>query len=90
MTDDKPINGARLQFMFYPNKSQTTPPTEPGYYWVKSKTGNVSIERVFAHVGELCIHPALSEAPVPVSEADFISRWLGPLPVPEMEEEGGE
>jgi hypothetical protein len=62
----------------------TTPPTEPGWYWVRSESKykhtwivEVSIKNGVAHM-----YSEMDSEDYPVWDG-FATHWLGPLPPPE-------
>jgi hypothetical protein len=60
----------------------TTPPTEEGWYWVRNVKGKIWCEEVFKKDGVMCWWSE-DENTFNSIILDYITHWLGPLPIPE-------
>lgn len=61
---------------------RTDPPTEPGWYWTAN--GNAYVEVVEVRKSRRSNHLVVISYSEEVPVTQGYSRWLGPLPVPEM------
>jgi hypothetical protein len=97
MLDDKPEIKTRLSEItvdvsFLPDvgyafgKWTTTPPTEPGWYWVRNIKGKIWCDEVFKKDGVMCWWSE-DENTFNSIILDYFTHWLGPLPPPEPPKE---
>jgi hypothetical protein len=78
------INTAFESFVLSGLGWTTTPPTEPGWYWVKCDTGAVSVYLVNLANSVMGLYfESLGESWEYIMEDWKITHWLGPLPPPE-------
>jgi len=60
---------------------QTTPPTEPGWYWVAQRTNDPRVTQYYFN-GRMWMNSPKDYEYFPYEE--YFTHWLGPLPVPEL------
>ena len=62
----------------------TTPPTVPGWYWVRKHNGDIDIDNVYECKGMFFIADGyFGDLDLAVTKASY-THWLGPLPIPEL------
>ncbi|HEU4340995.1 MAG TPA: hypothetical protein VFU31_05440 [Candidatus Binatia bacterium] len=61
----------------------TEPPKEPGVYWALDGDKPRIAEVLYSYGDQLCADFTDENVPTPLSKVDWISHWLGPLPVPD-------